>query len=377
VAKYVYQYPSWPNLTWDSAALSPALGRLRHKQGILIGRLDAAGFSLRERMGLDSLTDEIRDSFKIEGESIDPVSVRSSIARKLSITLEGIDTGAHGDHFVEGVVDMMLDATTKSSEPLTLDRLFAWHATLFPSGYSGMKKVVVAAWRCEEMRIVSGPIGRERTHYVAPAPSCLPVEMDAFLNWLNTGEASQSVDPIIKAGVAHYRFIMIHPFDDGNGRLARAITEMLLTRADAGHLRYYSLSSRMLAERKDYYATLERTQYADSDITEWLTWYLGCLERAIEDSLLRVEGILLKADFWDHYRDEILNARQQRVLSMLLDGFEGKLTTKKWAAICKVSHDTALRDIKELIEKNVLVPEEASGRSTAYRIRDWPETHDS
>ena len=364
--KYVYQYRSWPNLSWDSAALSPMLSELRLKQGIIIGRLEAAGFALREQTMLESLSDEITDSFKIEGESIDLVSVRSSIARKLGINHAGVDPTLHTDHFVEGVVDMMLDATNKSNEPLTKDRLFAWHAALFPTGYSGLKKIDVAAWRSEEMKIVSGALGKEVTHYVAPSPESLPAEMDAFLTWLNASDMGSNIDPILKAGAAHYRFIMIHPFDDGNGRLARAISEMLLARADAGRPRYCSLSSRMFAERKDYYATLEKTQYADGDISEWLAWYLGCLSRAVNDSMQRVESTLRKADFWDKHRDNTFNARQQRVLNKILDGFEAKLTTKRWARICKVSHDTALRDIKELIEESVLVPEAAGGRSTAY-----------
>ena len=366
--KFVYQYPSWPNLTWDAAVLSGALSELRLKQGIVIGRLEAAGFSLREQTALESLTDEICDSFRIEDESINPVSVRSSIARKLDIGQAGVDKKTYADHYTDGVVDMMLDATLKSGEPLTADRLFTWQAALFPTGYSGLKRVSVAAWRTEEMQIVSGPIGKETVHYVALAPANLASEMETFFTWLNTSSASQNIDPILKAGAAHYRFIIIHPFDDGNGRLARAITEMLLTHADAGRSRYYSLSSRMLAERKDYYAMLEKSQYCDGDITEWLVWYVGCLGRAVDDSLARIEGTLRKADFWDIQRGKDFNARQQRVLNQLLDGFEGKLTTKKWAKLCKVSHDTALRDIKELIEEGILVAEAAGGRSTAYRI---------
>jgi Fic family protein len=338
---------------------------VRHKQGLVAGRLEAAGFSLRARTALDSLTREISDSFGIEGERIDETGVRSSIARRLGIESAGTGASAPAGHFVEGVVDMMLDATRNSEAPLTEERLFGWHSALFPGGRSGVSKIAVGGYRAGRMRIVSGPIGREKVHYEAPPPGDVPQEMASFLSWL---DADQGTDAVLKAGAAHFRFVVIHPFDDGNGRLARAIAELMLTRADGGLERYYSLSSRMLAERSDYYATLERCQYADGDITEWLLWYLGCLGRALDDSAAAVEGALRAADFWDKHRDAGFNARQQRMVNMLLDGLEGRLTTKKWAKITKSSHDTALRDIKDLIEKGVLRQEEGGGRSTSYRL---------
>jgi Fic family protein len=341
---------------------------VRLKQGLVIGRLEAAGFSLRNLAVLESLTQEIEDSFKIEGESIDSAHVRSSIARKLGIVDAGIHREIHADHFVEGVVDMMLDATTKSNYSLTRKRLLSWHAALFPTGYSGLRKIDVGRWRRDEMRIVSGAITKERVHYVAPKPQQVSIEMNQYFAWVNSDQKSQAIDPILKAGAAHFRFIIIHPFDDGNGRLARAITEMLLTRADGGRARYYSLSSQLLKERAEYYGMLERVQYSDGDITEWLDWYLGCLDHAIEGSLKSIESTVHKADFWDRHKGISMNVRHQEMINRLLDGFTGKLTTTKWAKITKVSHDTALRDIKRLIEWGLLEAEVSGGRSTSYRL---------
>jgi Fic family protein len=301
-------------------------------------------------------------------------SVRSSIARRLGIDITGSGTDKSSGHFVEGVVEMMIDASEGYCLPLTEDRLFGWHTALFPYGRGGLSKIAVGKYRTDEMRIVSGPIGKERIHYVAPDPASVHGEMESFLSWVNDDDDDDDddviVDRVIKAGIAHFRFIMIHPFDDGNGRLARAITEMLLARADNGSDRYYSLSSRMLKERKDYYAMLEKGQYSDGNITEWLSWYIGCLSRAVDDSADSVKGALVKADFWDRHEGVSFNARQRRMVNMLIDGFEGKVTTAKWGKITNCSHDTALRDIKDMIEKGILKQSEAGGRSAAYLLAE-------
>jgi Fic family protein len=266
---------------------------------------------------------------------------------------------------VEGVVEMMIDASKEYDLPLTEDRIFGWHAALFPNGRSGSGKIAVGKYRTDEVRIVSGPIGKEKIHYIAPDPSVIPEEMASFLSWINDDDG---IDGVLKAGIAHFRFIMIHPFDDGNGRLARAITEMLLARADDSGDRYYSLSSRMLKERKDYYAMLEKGQHSEGDITEWLSWYTGCLGRAVDDSAVSIEGALTRADFWDKHKDVSFNARQRRMVNMLMDDFKGKVTTAKWGKITKCSHDTALRDITDMIEKGVLAQNNAGGRSASYLL---------
>jgi Fic family protein len=363
--KYVYQHREWPNLFWNEAALSALLGEVRLKQGLLLGKLGAIGFILRNRTSVETLTREITDSFEIEGEHLDESAVRSSVARRLGIDNAGVDTSMRGAHFVDGVVEMTLDAAQKHDERLSEERLFGWHAALFPSGYSGLKKIMVGEYRREEMKIVSGPVGKEKVRYVAPSPADVPDEMALFLRWLNS---AQAVDSVLMSGIAHFRFIMIHPFDDGNGRLARALSELFLARSDMSSDRYYSLSSRLLVERKDYYAALEKGQYSSGDITDWLSWYLGCLARAIDDSSSQVDLAVGKADFWDAHRSLEFNQRQHKLLSLLLDGFVGKLTTDKWAKIAKTSHDTALRDIKDMIAKGILEQEASGGRSTSYRL---------
>jgi Fic family protein len=341
------------------------LGEVRLKQGLLLGKLDAIGFILRGWTSVEAVTREITDSFKIEGEHLDENAVRSSVARRLGIEVAGVDTSVGSGHHVDGVVEMTLDAAQKHNKPLSEERLFGWHTALFPSGRNGLKTVKAGAYRSEVMQIVSGPIGREKVHYLAPAPEDVSGEMASFLRWVNS---EQTTDPVLMSGVAHFRFVMVHPFDDGNGRLARAISEMLLARSDASADRYYSLSSRLLIERKDYYAALERGQYSSGDITDWLSWYLGCLGRAIDDSSGQIDSAVRKADFWDAHRQTGFNERQQRVVSLLLDGFVGKLTTDKWAKLTKTSHDTALRDIKNMIAKGVLEQEPSGGRSTSYRL---------
>jgi Fic family protein len=345
--------------------LSSLLGEVRLKQGLLLGKLDAIGFILRGRTSVEATTREITDSFKIEGEHLDENAVRSSVARRLGIEVAGVDTSVSSGHHVDGVVEMTLDAAQRHDEPLSEERLLGWHAALFPSGRSGLKNIKVGAYRSEMMQIVSGPIGREKVHCLAPSPEDVPREMTLFLRWVNS---ERDIDPVLMSGIAHFRFVMIHPFDDGNGRLARAISELLLARSDVSTERYYSLSSRLLVERKDYYAALERGQHSSGDITDWLSWYLGCLGRAIDDSASQIDSTVRKADFWDTHKQIGFNERQQKVVSLLLDGFVGKLTTDKWAKLTKTSHDTALRDIKDMIAKGVLEQEPGGGRSTSYRL---------
>jgi Fic family protein len=364
MARYIYQSESWPNLIWRDADLAEALSAAHLMQGRIIGRLDALGFVLRQQTALATLTDEILRSSEIEGEHLDEAQVRSSVARSLGVEQIG---GISPSHHVEGVVALMLDATRNFAKPLTKTRLCAWHAALFPTGCSGLSLVHTGAYRNDEMQIVSGAFGREKIHYEAPAPEHVPAEMKQFLHWLN---GSTPMDGVLKAGIAHFRFVIIHPFDDGNGRLARAITEMLLARSDGYADRYFSLSDRIMKERKDYYAALKSAQHGKGDITEWLTWYLACLNRALEDSAKALDKVVTKADFWAKHADKELNARQQQMLNALFDRFEGKLTTVKWAKITKTSHDTALRDIKTLIEKGMLRQEDGGSRNTSYCITD-------
>jgi Fic family protein len=360
MARYIYQSESWPKLTWRDADLAKALGTAHLMQGRIIGRLDALGFVLRQQTALVTLTDEILRSSEIEGEHLDAAQVRSSVARNLGVEQIG---GVSPSHPVEGMVALMLDATRNFAKPLTRTRLCAWHAALFPMGRSGLSLVHTGAYRNNEMQIVSGAFGQEKIHYEAPAPKRVPVEMKQFLNWLNS---PAPMDGVLKAGIAHFRFIIIHPFDDGNGRLARAITEMLLARSDGYADRYFSFSDRIMKERKDYYAALKSAQHSKGDVTEWLTWYLACLNRALEDSARTLDKVVTKADFWAKHANNELNTRQQRMLNALFDGFEGKLTTAKWAKITKTSHDTALRDIKTLIEKGMLRQEDSGSRNTSY-----------
>jgi Fic family protein len=364
MGRYIYQYDNWPDMTWDAPTLAPLLGEIRMAQGRLLGRLDALGFALRRRTALDAMTDEVLHSSEIEGERLDRTGVRSSIAKRLGIEDAGLDRGADAPRDIDGVVEMMLDATQRNEDPLTEARLLDWHASLFPSGRAGLSRIRAGAYRTDAMRIVSGAFGHEKVHYQAPDPERLPIEMRSFLGWLN---AESVIDPVLKAGVAHFRFVIIHPFDDGNGRVGRAITEMLLARADRSPDRYYSLSSRLLKERKDYYSILERCQESSGDVTEWLAWYLSCLGRALADSSAALDGAAAKADFWDRHGDAGMNGRQHRMVDMLLDGFKGRLTAEKWAKITKCSHDTALRDIKALVADGVL-EQEGGGRNTSYRL---------
>lgn len=329
--------------------------------------MEGLGFRLRTQASLESLTEEVLKSSEIEGEQLDREQVRSSIARRL-----GVDIGAltPADRNVEGVVEMMLDATEHYDQPLTKKRLFGWHASLFPTGHSGMLKISVGAWRKDEhgpMQVMSGPAGRERVHYEAPAASRVPYEMTAFLRWFN---ADSDMDLVLKAGIAHLWFVTIHPFDDGNGRIARALTDLLLARSEETAQRFYSMSAQIRADREDYYRLLEATQKGDLDITAWMTWFLACLKRAFDGAETQLAAIMAKAQFWQLHRSRSLNERQRLMLNKLLDGFEGKLTSTKWAKITKSSPDTALRDIDDLIEKNILKRDAGGGRSTSYSLVD-------
>jgi len=362
---YIHELKEWPGFRWDEGFVSRRLAPVRHRQGRLLGRMEALGFDLRAEAVLATLTEDVLKSSEIEGEILDKEQVRSSIARRL-----GMDIGAltPAERHVEGVVEMMLDATQKYDAPLTDERLFDWHAALFPTGRSGMTRIVVGAWRDDgtgPMQVVSGPLGRERVHFEAPAAPRLDAEMSAFLKWFN---ADEPLDPVLKAALAHLWFVTIHPFDDGNGRIARAIADMALARSDQSPQRFYSMSAQIRLERNAYYGILEATQRGDLDITPWLEWFLNCLDRAIEGAEGTLASVLYKARFWETHRDQTLNERQRSVLNRLLDGFEGKLTSSKWAKLTKSSPDTALRDINDLIAKGILVRDPGGGRSTSYSL---------
>lgn len=362
MVKYIYQYDQWPKLTWDDKEIHVILGTVRHLQGKIFGQMGALGFSIKEEAILSTLTLDVLKSSEIEGEMLNYEQVRSSIARKLGLEYAGL---VHVDRNVEGVVEMMLDATQKYNEPLDHERLFGWHAALFPTGWSGMHRIDTGNYRKGEMQVVSGSMGKEKVHYQAPMPECVKQEMDIFLNWFN-GETK--IDSVLKAAIAHFWFIIIHPFDDGNGRIARAISDMLLARSEDSSQRFYSLSSQILIEKKVYYEILQKVQHSSGDITEWLDWFLNCMYRALMTTDETMKRVLQKANFWDKHKETILNSRQRLILNKLFDGFEGKLKTSKWAKIAKCSADTALRDIKDLVEKGVLKQEEQGGRSTNYEL---------
>lgn len=364
---YIHENPDWPDFRWDSNALAGPLAAVRHKQGRHMGKMEALGFDLKTEAALSALTEEVVKSSAIEGENLDSAEVRSSIARKLGLDVAGLPKPGRA---VEGVVEMMLDATQKFREPLTAERLFGWHAALFPTGRSGMYKITVADWRTGEagaMQVVSGPIGKEKVHFEAPQAKRLPGEMQRFLAWF---EEPFSIDPVIKAAVAHFWFVTIHPFDDGNGRIARAIADMALARADQSKDRFYSMSSGIEAQRKDYYRQLESSQKGSLDITTWLAWFLDCLDSTLNAADALLSNVLRKAEVWRQINQRPVNERQQKVINRLLDNFEGKLTTSKYAKLAKCSHDTALRDIKELLGRGILEQNEGGGRSTSYRLAE-------
>lgn len=365
---YIYEDTGWPDLVWDESGLQAALSEVRHRQGRLLGRMDAMGFPLRADAVLQTLTQDVLKSSEIEGEILDKDLVRSSVARRL-----GMDIGALTpvDRQVEGVVEMMLDATQRFDQPLTETRLFAWHAALFPTGWSGLQKITVGAWREDRdgpMQVVSGGPGREHVHFQAPRAEHLPGEMARFLTWFNEGAG---IDPVLKAAIAHFWFVTIHPFEDGNGRIARAIADLALARADDSPQRFYSMSAQIRVERTAYYDVLETTQKGGLDITGWLQWFLSCLGKAIDGAGVVLGAVLDKAAFWLTYADVNFNERQRRMVERLLGGFEGKLTTSKWAVLAKCSQDTALRDIDSLVRAGVLTKESAGGRSTSYALAPW------
>ncbi|HEY0799005.1 MAG TPA: Fic family protein [Candidatus Baltobacteraceae bacterium] len=363
---YLYERQSWPHFRLDQERLTGRLAAVRHLQGRLIGRMEGLGFSLRAEATLQSLTEEILKSNEIEGERLDRNQVRSSIARRL-----GIEIGAltPADRNVDGVVEMMLDATEKYDEPLTKARLLGWHAALFPGGRSGMSKIIVGAWRkhtVAPMQVVSGPLGRERVHYQAPPAAQIDAEMREFLRWFNN--RADETDLVMKAGIAHLWFVTIHPFEDGNGRIARALTDLLLARSEQSSQRFYSMSAQIQAERGEYYRMLETTQKGNLDITPWIDWFLSCLRRAFDGADGVLAAVWSKAHFWEQHQSASLNDRQRTMLNTLVDGFEDKLTTSKWAKLAKCSPDTALRDIEGLIAQDILKRDPAGGRSTSYSL---------
>jgi Fic family protein len=362
---YIHELPAWPRFHWNSDGLAKQLAAVRLRQGRLIGRMQALGFRQQEEAVLATLTEDVVKSSEIEGEILERQQVRSSIARRLGMEIGALSPA---DRDVEGVVEMVLDATQNYASRLTEERLFGWHAALFPTGRSGMSRIVVGAWRDDEsgpMQVVSGSAGREKVHYEAPAAGRLAAEMKAFLNWFN---ADDNTDPVIRAALAHLWFVTIHPFADGNGRIARAIADMSLARSEDSSQRFYSMSAQIRLERKTYYDMLEATQKSGLEITPWLEWFVGCLDRAFDGAEKTLAAVFRKADFWKKHEAAKINERQRDILNRLLDEFEGKLTSSKWALIEKCSPDTALRDIQDLVEQGILAKDEGGGRSTSYSL---------
>jgi len=363
---WIHEHQNWPDFTWDAEALASKLADIRHRQGRLLGRMEGLGFELKREASLGTLTNDVVKSSAIEGENLNPEEVRSSIARRLGIDIAGLIPVSRN---VEALVEMMLDATQQFSRPLTKERLFGWHAALFPTGRSGMHRITVGGWRTIDagpMQVISGAIGKEKVHFEAPSADRLEKEMKAFLKWFSSGD---DIDPVIKAGIAHLWFVTIHPFEDGNGRIARAIGDMALARADGTQDRFYSLSSRIEAERKRYYDQLEKQQRATPDITDWLSWFLDCLGKAIANAETTLGNVLFKAQLWDTINQQSVNERQRLIINrMLEDDFEGFMNTSKYAKLAKCSNDTALRDIQELKERGIFIQNPGGGRSTSYKI---------
>ncbi len=362
---YIYEYADWPEFTWNNEELLFTLGQVRNLQGKLTGKMEALGFVLREEAVLETITLDVLKSTEIEGEVLNLKEVRSSVARHLGLNVPGL---VRSDRNVDGVVEMMLDATQQYKKPLTANRLFGWHSSLFPSGRSGHYKITVGKWRDNKtgpMQVVSGAMGKERVHFQAPHSKVLAKEMNKFLKWFN---AKDTLDPVIKAALAHLWFITIHPFDDGNGRIARAIADMQLARADGSTQRFYSMSAQIKTERSKYYSVLEKTQRGNLNVSGWMNWFLNCLKSSLNASDKTLGNVLNKVNFWKKHTDIFLNDRQKKMLNKLLDGFDGKLSSSKWAKICKCSADTALRDIQDLIKKNILEKESEGGRSTNYQL---------
>ena len=362
--KYIYQQSDWPSFVWDNERLIKLLADVTHRQGRLLGRMVGLGFPLQAEATLQAMTIEVIKSNEIEGQNLDTDQVRSSIARRLGMEVAGM---VASDRHVDGVVEVVLDATRNFNAELTSDRLFSWQSALFPSGRSGMQKIVVGNWRNntadDPMQVVSGAMGKERVHFQAPPSDILDQEMRKFLRWFNS---STEIHPILKAAIAHLWFVTIHPFDDGNGRLARTIADMQLARADGTPNRFYSMSAQIRIELNDYYSILEKTQKGSMDITPWLEWFLGCLDRALMAADMVTGGVIAKARYWDYLATKNLNDRQRTMMNRYLDGFVGKLNTSKWAKMTKCSQDTALRDIQDLINQQVLIKDQSGGRSTSY-----------
>ena len=364
--EFIHQSDNWPNFSWKLEEFINLLSEVRNLQGRIMGRMESLGFDLRNEATLETLTLDVLKSTEIEGEYLNPDQVRSSIARRLGMEIAG---SVESDRNVDGVVEMMLDATQNCFKPLTAERLFDWHAALFPTGRSGMYKITVANWRTDStgpMQVVSGAMGKEKVHFQAPDSSLVESEMSRFLDWFNE---SSELDLVLKASVAHLWFVTIHPFDDGNGRITRALTDMLLAQSDRSSQRFYSMSAQIRLERKQYYEILEKTQKGNLDITDWIKWFLNCLLNALKSTDTILNRVLFKADFWTRHAKTIMNERQKKLLNKILDGFEGKLTSSKWAKIAKCSKDTAIRDINDLINKNILKKDEAGGRSTNYELK--------
>jgi len=365
---WIHEHEHWPHFTWNAETLASKLADIRHRQGRLLGRMQGLGFELACEATLNILAQDVIKSSAIEGENLNPQEVRSSIARRLGMR---IPDSVLSSRDVEGIVEMMLDATQHFSHPLTQHRLCDWHAALFPTGRSGLHKITVGNWRPLEagrMQVVSGPIGKETVHFEAPHAERLDKEMNAFLNWF---QKEGDLDPVIKAGIAHFWFVTIHPFEDGNGRIARAIGDMALARADSTHNRFYSLSDQIESERKTYYQQLEKQQHATPDITPWLSWFLDCLGKAITQSETTLNRVLYKAQLWNTINQQPVNDRQKRIINrMLEDNFEGFMNTSKYAKLAKCSNDTALRDIQALKQRGIFIQNPGSGRSTSYRLPD-------
>ena len=365
MAKYIYEYKNWTDFSWQDKVINVLFGEVRLMQGKIIGQMNALGFSAKEEATLTALTLDVVKSSEIEGESLNFDQVRSSIARRLGINTAGL---IPSNRNIEGVVEMMLDATQRYTLPLTEKRLFGWHAALFPTGYSGPYLIEVGQYRTGEMQVVSGAMGKEKVHFEAVKPELVKTEMDKFLNWFNN---ENHLDPVLKAAIAHFWFIIIHPFDDGNGRIGRAITDMMLARAESSGERFYSMSSQILTERKLYYEVLQKVQHSSGDITEWIDWFLHCLKNAMLSTENTTQKIIRKAEFWKLHEHSPVNERQRLMLNKLFDDFEGKLQTLKWAKITKTSTDTALRDIKDLVEKGILKQTDEGGRSANYKLVDF------
>lgn len=359
---YLHERENWWKFTYDSHKVMTELGKVRAKQGLMLGRMSSLGFDFQEDALLTTLSQELVSSSEIEGELLDRQQVRSSIARRLGIETAGM-VGA--SRYVEGVVEMLLDATQRYAEPLTDARLFGWHNVLFPIGMSGLYKIEVAQYRSGEMQVVSGAMGKEKVHYEAPKPERLAEEMERFISWVN---AESEVDEVVKAAITHLWFVTIHPFDDGNGRIARALTDMMLARSERTSKRFYSMSAVIKLMRSEYYEVLERTQRGDGDITEWLLWFLRCFDAALDSTEENLSAVLARARYWEHFAKEEINERQRKIINLQFDDFFGKLTSSKWAKIAKCSSDTALNDIKDLLGKGMLVKNGEGGRSTNYSL---------